>query len=191
MSYWSTSTGEAVNTNSTSFEIEGGGNFAPIPAGTKVLAIIEGAQRRTVKDSHEEYVEIKWTILRPEPYKNRKIFQKVWCLDYDPNVTDPAKAKAKRDKALKMLAAIDTNAGGLLQRSGEEPNDMALASALVNKQMVIGLNTWDDRETKKPAGNWVYFVAEKTAEISVVTAEDVKKQQESISSKIDDEIPFN
>lgn len=190
MSFWSTSTGEAINTNSTSFEIEGGGNFAPIPAGTKVLAIIENASRRKTQDGMAEYVEIKWAILRPEPYKNRKIFQKVWCLDYDPNVTDVTKAKAKRDKALKMLAAIDANAGGLLQRSGEEPSDMSLASALTNKQMVIGLNTWDDRETKKPAGNWVYYVAEKTAEISVVTADDVKKQQESVSRQIDDEIPF-
>jgi len=190
MSFWSTSTGEAINTNPTSFEIEGGGKFAPIPAGTKVLAIIENASRRKTQDGLAEYVEIKWAILRPEPYKNRKIFQKVWCLDYDPTVTDVTKAKAKRDKALKMLAAIDANAGGLLQRSGEEPSDISLASALTNKQMVIGLNTWDDRDTKKPAGNWVYYVAEKTAEISVVTADDVKKQQENVSRQIDYEIPF-
>lgn len=190
MSFWSTSSGESINTNSTSFEIEGGGNFTPIPAGTKVLAIIENASRRKTQDGMAEYVEIKWAILRPEPYKNRKIFQKVWCLDYDPNVTDAEKAKSRKDRHIKMLAAIDANAGGFLQKSGEEPSDLSLASALTNKQMVIGLNTWNDSETKKPAGNWVYYVAEKTAEISVVTADDVKKQQESVSCQIDDEVPF-
>lgn len=76
MSFWSTSSGESINTNSTSFEIEGGGNFTPIPAGTKVLAIIENASRRKTQDGMAEYVEIKWAILRPEPYKNRKIFSK-------------------------------------------------------------------------------------------------------------------
>ena len=73
--FWSTSTGESAISNTTSFEIEGGGDILPIPAGTKVLAIIENVKIATVKDSVEQYVEIKWGIIKPEVYNKRKVFQ--------------------------------------------------------------------------------------------------------------------
>src|SRR6478752_5395999 len=163
MSFWNTSTGESAVTNSTSFEIEGGGDLSPIPAGTKVLAIVEMASKRTVKDSVEEYAEIKWAVLKPEIYKNRKIFQKVWCYDLDPSAKDPTKSQAKKDKALRMLATIDSNAGGRLAAAGVEPTSDALALALNNKTMVIGLNVWEMGDAK---GNWVYSVAPKGTEIT-------------------------
>ncbi|AEY69723.1 hypothetical protein V19_54 [Brucella phage V_19] len=201
MSFWNTSSGESAISNATSFEIEGGGDILPIPAGTKVLAIIENVKIATVKDSVEQYVEIKWGIIKPEVYNKRKIFQKVWCFDYDPMQKDPAKAKAKKDKALKMLAAIDANAGGKLAQAGVEPTDESLALALNNKPMVIGLNTWDDAETKKPKGNWVYYVGPKNDPVTEVTKEDVQAQEakakasqpaasSNFSHDLDDEIPF-
>lgn len=203
MSFWNTSTGESAVSNSTSFEIEGGGELLPIPAGTKVLAIVEMASKRTVRDSVEEYAEIKWSVLKPEIYKNRKIYQKVWCYDLDPSAKDATKAQAKKDKALRMLAAIDSNAGGKLAQAGVEPTNEALAFALNNKQMVIGLNVWEMGDAK---GNWVYYVGPKTD--AVTSEEDAKtrntnqaaqsRQQSSggsasggFSRDLDDEIPFN
>lgn len=191
MSFWNTSSGESAVTNSTSFEIEGGGDLSPIPAGTKVLAIVEMASKRTVKDSVEEYAEIKWAVLKPEIYKNRKIFQKVWCYDLDPAVTDPTKAQAKKDKALRMLATIDSNAGGRLAAAGVEPTSDALALSLNNKTMVIGLNVWEMGDAK---GNWVYSVAPKGTEIT--SEEDAAKnkpvpvQRNTAPAGIDDEVPF-
>lgn len=200
MSFWNTSSGEsAIANTTTSFEIEGGGDMLPIPAGTKVLALIENVKKATVKDSTEQYAEIKWNILKPEAYKNRKIFHKVWCYDLDPSVTDPVKAKAKRDKALKMLATIDSNSGGKLAQAGVEPTGDSLAMALNNSMMVIGLNTWDDRETKQPRGNWVYYVGQKNEAITEVTKGDVKAQAAKVKESspvanwekdLGDSIPF-
>lgn len=197
MSFWNTSSGEsAINENNTSFEIEGGGDILPIPAGTKVLAMIETVKWATVRDSTERYVEIKWSVLKAEAYKNRKIFQKLWVADHDPAQNDLEKAKRKKDKALKMLAAIDANAGGRLSKASGEPDNDTLALALNNKLMVIGLNTWDDAETKKPKGNWVYYVGPKADAITEVTKEDIAKQREQASSftpnprDLDDGIPF-
>jgi len=167
MSFWNTSSGESAVTNSTSFEIEGGGDLSPIPNGTKVLAIVESAGKRTVRDSVEEYAEIKWSVLKPEIYKNRKIFQKVWCYDLDPSAKDQTKAQAKKDKALRMLATIDSNAGGKLASAGVEPTSEALAFALNNKTMVIGLNVWEIKDANGTAtGNWVYSVAPKGSEVT-------------------------
>jgi len=186
--FWSISTGEsAVSESSNSFVIEGGSDFEPIPAGTKVLAMPEAAKWRTVRDSVEEYVEITWVILKPEAYQNRKIFHKLWVKDLDPGAKDKEKAKAKKDKALKMLAAIDANAGGKLAKLSSAPTDDHLSVALLNKPMVIGLGTWDDAETKKPKGNWVMSVAPKGSEISEV------KKGDAVSSRkplVDDDIPF-
>lgn len=199
MSFWNTSTGESAISNTTSYEIEGGGDVPPIPAGTKVLAIIENVKIATVKDSVERYVEIKWGIIKPEVYNKRKVFHKVWCFEHDPMQKDPVKAKAKKDKALKMLAAIDANAGGKLAQAGVEPTDESLALALNNKPMVVGLNTWDDAETKKPKGNWVYYVGPKNDPVTEVTKEDVQAQaakakettiSSQLSKDIDDFVPF-
>lgn len=210
MSFWNTSTGESAISNTTSFEIEGGGDISPIPAGTKVLAIIENVKIATVKDGVEKYVEIKWGIIKPEVYNKRKVFQKVWCFDHDPMQKDPVKAKAKKDKALKMLAAIDAvekkdaSSGKLVAEPGKlskidrEPSEDDLAVALINKMKVIGLNTWDDAETKKPKGNWVYFVGLTDNAITEVTKEDVQAQAvkaketypSQLSKDIDDFVPF-
>lgn len=194
MSFWNTSTGESAVTNSTSFEIEGGGDLSPIPAGTKVLAIVEAATKRTVRDSVEEYAEIKWAVLKPEVYKNRKIFQKIWCYDLDPSVKDEAKALAKKDKALRMLATIDSNAGGKLAAAGVEPTSESLAFALNGKTMVIGLNVWEMGDAK---GNWVYSVAPKGTEITseeeaAKNKPDPQPRAQSAGVRdLDDEIPFN
>lgn len=196
MSFWDLSDGGSAKSTDTEFEI-GGGNFDPIPAGSSVLAIIDQAQwtRKDRNDlSSPEYLELRWEIVKPEQYAKRKIFHKLWVADLDPNAKDEAKAKTKRDKALRLLSAIDANAGGKLATLDGKPTDNQLGVALSNKPMVITLMTWDD-QNKVPQGNWVSAVAPKTKELVVKAAAPsraapVQQQSASAGWGHDDEIPF-
>lgn len=145
MSFFQLSDGNNVNTNGT-MEM-GGGDLPPIPANTNVLAAIDEAKI----DGYEgnRFIKLRWTILQPEQFKNRKIFQKVHAYDTDTN---------KRDKAIRMLAAIDANCGGKLVASGQEPNDQNLTAALLNRPMVLNLQVWET-EDKTKSGNWVSKVS--------------------------------
>ena len=116
----------------------------PIPAKTQVKACVEDVKW----DEYEgdEYINITWVVIDGE-YKNRKIFQKVRVKDSDTK---------KRDKALRMLAAIDANAKGGLVSSGREPTNADLQSAMIQKPMLIMLKVWEMNDN---AGNWVSAVA--------------------------------
>jgi len=129
----------------------GGGDIEPIPSGTTVLAAPDEAK---IDDYNgEQFISIRWVVLQPAEYANRKIFQKVRVYDSD---------SKKSDKAKRMLAAIDTNAGGQLLASGEAPDDHNLTVALVNKPMMLKLQVWEiEKEdgSGKMRGNWVSAVA--------------------------------
>lgn len=148
MSFWNLSDNNPIE-KTGSFET-GGGDIEPIPAKTQVLFAPDEAKF----DSYdgEEYISLRWNVLQPKEYANRKIFQKLRVFD-----TDPKKA----DKAKRMLAAIDTNAGGKLLASGQAPTDQSLTACLVNKPMLGLLQVWemeqDDGSVKK--GNWVSAVS--------------------------------
>lgn len=148
MSFWALNdTTEKLDT-SGSFE-SGGGDMEPIPAKTQVKAAIDEAKMDDYDG--EEYISLRWTILAPEQYKNRKIFQKVRVFDGD---------SKKQDKAKKMLAAIAANAGGGLLKENNPCNDIALQKHLLMKPMALLLQVWSmekDGETKK--GNWVSAVS--------------------------------
>lgn len=115
-----------------------------IPAKTMLTAIIDEAEW----DEYEgdRFIKLRWCCVDGE-YKNRKVFQKVRVCDTE--------AK-KKDKALRMLAAIDANAGGKLIELGKEPTDMDLIGSLSNKPMVIELDVWN---LNGNSGNWVKRVA--------------------------------
>jgi hypothetical protein len=153
MSFWNLS--DNSNAADTGGEFEaGGGNMEPIPAGTTVLAAMEESKW----DDYEgtQYISNTWTVLAPEEYKNRKVFQKLYVMG-DDRAKDPAK---KADKAKRMLAAIDTNAGGKLLASGEMPTDDMLTRHLVNKPMMLRLEIWEmEVEGQTKSGNWVSAVA--------------------------------
>lgn len=154
MSFWDLS--DNSNAADTGGEFEaGGGNMEPIPAGTTVLAAMEESKW----DDYEgtQYISNTWTVLAPEEYKNRKVFQKLYVMG-DDRAKDPAK---KADKAKRMLAAIDTNAGGKLLASGEMPTDDMLTRHLVNKPMMLRLEVWEIEKDdgSKASGNWVSAVA--------------------------------
>lgn len=150
MSFWNLSDNTQITEEEKAGTFEsGGGYFEPIPAGTQLKACIDDA----AWDDHEDdegkrhfYISLTWSVLAGE-HENRKVFQKVRVRDNDPK---------KRDKALRMLAAIDANAGGKLMESGAEPDDNALQSSLVNKPMIIKVDVWEMNDRK---GNWVQKVA--------------------------------
>jgi hypothetical protein len=152
---------------STEFEA-GGGSFEPMPSGTKSKAIIEEAKWDNFEDNY--YINIRWSLLGGE-FNNRKVFQKIKVREDD---------KKKAEKALRMLAAIDANAGGKLMAAGTEPSDDDLAIALVNKSMMITLDVWEINDKK---GNWVRAVA------ASGSGQSAPPPKAAVSST-DDSIPF-
>jgi hypothetical protein len=197
--FWKLSDGNDVEAND-SFDA-GGGKIEVIPEGTQVLAAIDEAKWDRTDDG-DKYISLRWTVLQPEELANRKVFQKLWVADYEPAALKKGqdKAIAKRDKAKRMLMAIDANAGGKLAAKGSMPTDIDLTSALTMKPMVIKTMVWSqtDRSTGNLIeGNWVGAVAPKAAprtsseELAKLQASQAKAAEGLKSQgKLDDEIPF-
>jgi len=182
--FWGLSDGDTVKAVDT-FDA-GGGSMEPIPDGTQVMAMIDEA--KWDKKDEAEYISLRWTTLKPDQYKNRKFFQKLWVFGNNPNQSDEAKRKKQGDKAKQMLAAIDTNAGGKLLENSGKPEDSHLQSSLMGKPMVVKLGVWEMHGSMgdKMSGNWVQQVASKDSA-------NVEAQPQA--SKVDDprendEIPF-
>lgn len=159
MSFWNLSDGEDAKETGNSFET-GGGNMEPIPDGSSVLASIDDAKWDEDREGFE-YLSLRWTVAKPEQFANRKVFHKLWVTDDKPKQKDPEKT---RDKAKRMLAAIDSNAGGKLARKNGKPTSDELALALMGKPMVIRLQVWD---MEGKTGNWVASVSPKDHELKV------------------------
>ena len=151
MSFWTVENNTAEE-NLGQFEM-GGGEIIPIPNKTQVLAFIDEIKW----DDYEGdvYISARWNIIKPVEYKNRKIFQKIRVNSDDTK---------KKEKAIKMLMAIDYNAKGGLAASGKEPTTDVMQSKLTNKPMVIMLQIWaiEDKQTgEMKKGNWVSAVSPK------------------------------
>ncbi len=191
MSFWNTSTGEDVSKTATT-EFDAGGDFELIPDGSSVLAAVSDVGWEKDK-SFNEYINVKWKVLAPESLAGRVVWQKIWAKDPEPNAlkkgTDAA--NAKRDKAIRMLAAIDANAGGKLGASGGEPTSDQLMIALVGKPMVITVKVWEmDTADGKKQGNWVAAVNPKSKELKIGKAPDAPASNGSFKKDLGDEIPF-
>lgn len=170
---WGLSDGGNAADTGTEYEVPGGGNMEPLPEGSKVLAMVEDAEWKEDAD-HNEYLNLKWSVVRPDEARNRKIFQKLWIKDHDPRERDDAKAEKKRDRARRLFAAIDANAGGKLAKKGGIPDADTIMVALANKLMVLRLGLWEMEDRKNPgqvmSGNWVQAVGPKTGEIGLAEA---------------------
>lgn len=150
MSFWNTSEGALNNTNVTTEAEMGGGDMPPIPANTELKAIITEASYDET-ESLGRFIKLRWDVIDGE-YKKRVIFQKVKVFETD--------AK-KRDKAMRMLAAIAMNAGGKLLEIAE-PTDGDLQINLSNKPMIIRVQVWEMENSttgEKMSGNWVSAVS--------------------------------
>lgn len=171
-----------INTQETTFE-SGGGDLAPIPKGTSVLAVAEEATNAEYQG--DRYINVKWRISKPEEYSNRVIYQKIRVYD-----TDTAKA----ERAKRMLAAIATNAGGKLfqamqQAQESEPSDMSLTH-IAHKPMVLKLDVW---ELDGKTGNWVQAVspyARQAAQQPAPAPAPVAPQAPTGAPTFEDDIPF-
>lgn len=141
MSFWKLSEGSLDKTATT---FEAGGGAEPIPDNTNLKACIDEVLWENWQG--ESHIKARWTVLDGD-YKGRKVFQKIRVEDQDPK---------KRDKAIRMLAAIDANAGGKLLAYDGMPDDELLQQALCNKPMIIKVQVW---EINGKSGNWVSMVA--------------------------------
>jgi hypothetical protein len=182
MSFWDLSDGEDVTQTGGQFEV-GGGSMQPIPNDTSCIAFIDEAKWDATRDG-QEFISLRWSVVGPADYKNRKIFQKLWVTDADPRARD---ADKKRDKAKRMLAAIDTNAGGKLMAKAGKPTDESLTICLTNKPMQIKVMVWEmtnDSTGEKSSGNWIAAVSPKGS-VAAAAPKAVKKAAEE-----GEEVPF-
>ena len=188
---WPTSSGENVTETATREYSSGGGDFELIPDNSSVLAVIDEIQ--WAKDqSFNEYISVRWAVMEPESVAKRKVFQKLWVKDADPNALARGadKAEAKREKALRQLATIDLNCGGKLVRNGAEPTDDQLMLCLTNKPMVIKVRIW---EKGGATGNWISDISPKGKELSLGKAAATPKAQQGTGRGQDlegSDIPF-
>lgn len=171
MSFWDLSDDTSAITGEKEYE-QPTGNLSPIPDGSNVLAVVDDAKWDMTRDQDAEFISLRWSVIEPAEYANRKIFQKLWVSDDDPNAKDSDKAKTKRDKAKRMLAAIDANCGGKLAKTPRKPTADDLALALTNKPIVIKCMVWEmtDRDGKSNSGNWISAVFSKAKGVSVAAA---------------------
>lgn len=169
-----------------SFEM-GGGDLAPIPKDTQVLAVCEEAKVGEYEGNR--YISIKWRVHKPEAYQNRVIFQKLKVFEKDAD---------KARKAKQMLFAIGTNAGGKLfdamkAANESEPSDTSL-TRVTNVPMVLKLGVWE-LDDKSKNGNWVqavspYSKGSKTPEAAPKPAAKPKPAPDPVADSFDDDIPF-
>lgn len=163
----------------------GGGDMTPIPKNTSVLAAPDEA--KWDEYDGDRFISIRWAVMAPAEYKNRKIFQKIRVEDSDPK---------KQEKAKRMLAAIDANAGGKLMAAGEEPTDKSLTVALCNKPMVLKLQVWEiDKEQDgtpipkedRKSGNWISAVSPRQGSPK---KEEPVKEPEPLPTDFDEDVGF-
>lgn len=156
MSFWTLSDGEKAEHKEE--HESAGGNIEPLPDDTDLVAFIDEAKWTTAHNSEETLINIRWRAMKPECYKNRVLFQKMWVLGNNPNHKDP---KKQGDNAKRMFAAIDTNTGGGMTNLTDAPTDEELQRNLLNKPMIIKTKLWemtgDDGQTH--SGNWVCMVS--------------------------------
>lgn len=182
--------GKEVIGKSEEIEVSaGGGGLLPIPERTQVRINIAEAKWET-NDREGTFISLKHQVVAPACYKNRVIFQKLHVNPVEGTVnaklTDDERQK-KRSKALKMLAVIDTNAGGKLTSSPAKPDDLKLQACLVGKGMMMMLgeycfDTKDGVKIENPIdymrGNWVMKVAPKDRFVEMT-----KEEQEAAVEK--------
>ena len=190
MSFWNLSDNEDVTKSGGEFDA-GGGTMEPIPDGSSCLAAIDEAKWDRKQDG-SEFISLRWTVLAPEEYKNRKIFQKLWVTDADPMAKD---ADKKRDKAKRMLAAIDTNAGGKLLAKPVKPTNDSMSACLTNKPMIVKVMVWSMKNAQTGedmSGNWVGAVSprSKGTVSAAAPAAAPKPKAAPVEAAAADDIPF-
>ena len=167
MGFWDLEDGVTIDYSSDgTYEIPGA---EVLPEGDYV-ALIKDIKIDSWEDN-PEYIQISWSIVKPEKYKKRIVFHKLHVND---------EKLAKREKALRMLYAININSGENLPRTEDAPSEVDLKKAFKSRQMTIRLKIWEnDEKTKK--GNWVDKVSPKV---------DSVPEPSEVSTVVDEDVPF-
>lgn len=187
--FWDDEDGNEIE-QKQEFEIAGG-KFETIPAKTQCLALIEYIGWEQFEDAGEtEYIEVTWSLLKPDCYANRKVPQKIQVCGKDQNRDDYDESKTSKviKNAKGMLAAIDGLAGGKLFALKKKPTDNDLQKALLNKPMLITLQVWETKNKfgEDITGNWVSKVeSAKGAQLT-----NPKKTEKPVPDSDNDDIPF-
>lgn len=146
MSYFNLSDNSAL-TNSTSFDANP--DIEPIPDGTVVNLMVDNVKWES--SEYEFFIRIKWVVTTGQ-YLKRIVMQKIRIEHADP---------AKRDKAMRMFAAVDANlTGGQIVAKGEKPTDELMMMNWQNKTLRAKLGVWES-EDSSAKGNWVQAVLAK------------------------------
>lgn len=191
MSFWDLSTGETTKAE-TDYEAPGGGDFEPIPHLTDVMGFIDQIGWASGRPDGASPIEYRISIVKPDAYKNRKLFFKLWPMGDNPN-KEGDKQKKEADKSKRILAAIDANAGGHLIAINGKPTDEDLQSAIMQKMMVFKIGMYDmaknDGSGERNKGNYLLGVSPKSKGVAEIAA--VNPAQAATSTAVDDdEIPF-
>ena len=173
--FWELSDGDDVAKTGNKFET-GGGNLDPIPDKTDCVAVIDEAKIENNQNGLK-YISLRWSVVAPADYKNRKVFQKLWVFDQDPQAKNPV---IKQDKAKKMLFAIDNNSGGKLKASGKEPTSELLQASVMNKPMQIKINLM--KRDDGTGMNWISSVSPRGGAAAAAP--------KAVAVTEDDEVPF-
>jgi len=184
MSFFTLSDGtelEAINS------FENGGIQPIIPEGTQLLCNIVNVEWAEADQRNEEHVVISLYVVQAGQYKNFQVDHKLHVKDL---------SDKKRDKAIQMLMAYDTNCKSFLQKAdkaGKELDDSILKKGLVGGEVVATFAVWESEGTdgKTRSGNWVRAIGP--------VSKQTQKQNQEIQQKankvaeemdFDDDIPF-
>ena len=194
MSFFTLSDGtelEAINS------FENGGIQPIIPEGTQLLCNIVNVEWAEADQRNEEHVVISLYVVQAGQYKNFQVDHKLHVKDL---------SDKKRDKAIQMLMAYDTNCKSFLQKAdkaGKELDDSILKKGLVGGEVVATFAIYprNDKATGEPmkdesgniipGGNWVRAIGP--------VSKQTQKQNQEIQQKankvaeemdFDDDIPF-
>jgi len=149
MSFFTTSEGENLNASNVTTDYEVSTAMEPIPDGTILKAV--PTEVKWAEYEGDRYINVRWDVIDGE-FKSRVVFHKIRVCSVKPT---------QKDKALRMLAAIDANAGGKLMQLAGEPTDMDLAY-ICNNPMEIRVRIWsmeDENGGPDRTGNWVEAVS--------------------------------
>ena len=120
-------------------------SFEPFPDNTLLVCCIDRAKTVYDDNDDEEYIELRWHVLEGE-HINRRLFQKLRVNSRDED---------RKNRANRMMLAVDFNCGRYLSRLGKYPSDRELEGALFNKPMRVAVGVWE-QDGKK--GNWIKSV---------------------------------
>lgn len=156
----------ALNDLNTTGEFDAAPTIEPIPEGTQVIALATEAGWEEYQG--ENFIKVTWEVVQGE-HKGRKVFHKLKLEEPD---------SSKREKAIRMFAAIDSNFGGHIVKLDMKPTTEDMGIYWLNKPIALKLGVWDiDGKT----GNWVQAVA---------PVNKPQPQAEPQSGVIPDDIPF-